>query len=94
MDDGYRQKIHIVWASVFMCALFVWGVSLMVLGDGAPPGVGEFLLVGFILSVVNVPLLLSQPGNGPALLAGGRILLWLQVACIVGAGMIPLVSSP
>ena len=93
MDDGHRQKINIVWASVFMCALFVWGVSLVVLGGGAPPLVGEFLLVGFILSVINVPLLLSQPSNGPALLAGGRILLWLQVACIVGAGIIPLASS-
>ncbi|MCZ6574709.1 MAG: hypothetical protein O7C98_16275 [Planctomycetota bacterium] len=93
MDDGLRQKIHIVWASVFLCAIFVWGVSMMITTDGAPPMVGEFLLVGFILGVVNVPLLLSQPGNGPALLAGGRILLWLQVACIVGAGVIPLVSG-
>ncbi len=90
MDDGHRQKIHIVWASVFMCALCVWGISMVIGTGGAPPLVGEFLLVGFILSIVNVPLLLSQPGNGPALLAGGRILLWLQVACLVGAGVIPL----
>ena len=93
MDDGHRQKIHIVWASVFLCAIFVWGVSMVITTDGAPPLVGEFLLVGFILSIVNVPLLLSQPGNGPALLAGGRILLWLQVACLVGAGVIPLANS-
>ena len=93
MDNGHRQKIHIVWASVFLCAIFVWGLSMVITTGGAPSPVGEFLLVGFLLSVVNVPLLLSQPGNGPALLAGGRILLWLQVACLVVAGVIPLANS-
>ena len=90
MDDGHRQKIHIVWASVFMCAICTWGVTMAIAAPGPPEEVTILLALGLVLSVVNVPLLLSQPGNSSALLAGGRILVWLQVVCFVGACVVGL----
>ncbi len=35
-----------------------------------------------VYNVLTVPLLLSVPGSSPALLAGGRVLLWLQAFCL------------
>ena len=79
-----QKKLHLVWGSVFLTAFAAWGMSIMVsvgAGSEALP-IAMAMVISMILSLVTVPLLLSVPGSSPALLAGGRVLLWLQAFCL------------
>ena len=67
-----------------MTAFAAWGMSITVsvgAGSEAVP-IAIAMVISMILSLVKVPLLLSVPGSSPALLAGGRVLLWLQAFCL------------
>ncbi len=84
MDNSQkREKLDLVWGSVFLTTFGMWGLTLMVFagGTGTEP-IGIALMIGVLLSLVTVPLLLSVPGSSAALLAGGRALLWLQALCL------------
>ncbi len=79
-----QKKLHLVWGSVFLTAFAAWGMSITVsvgAGSEAVP-IAIAMMISMILSLVTVPLLLSVPGSSPALLAGGRVLLWLQAFCL------------
>ena len=85
-DDQRREKLDIVWGCVFLTGFAVWGLTTIVFGAGPgnePSAIA--LTIGALVSVVTVPLLLSAPGSAPALLKRGRMLLWLQAACLGGA---------
>ena len=89
-SDQRREKLDIVWGCVFLTgfAAMSWMI-LISLGAVVPVRmtscVPQMLTISAAMSVVTVPLMLSVPGNGPALLAGGRILLWLQTICLVSS---------
>ena len=79
-----REKLRLVWGSVFLTAFVAWGMTIMVsvgAGSEAVP-IAIAMMISMILSLVTVPLLLTVPGSSAALLAGGRVLLWLQAFCL------------
>ena len=83
-NDQNREKLHLVWGSVFLAAFAAWGMTLMMSvrpGSEALP-IMIAMMISMILSLVTLPLLLSVPGSSAALLAGGRVLLWLQAFCL------------
>lgn len=94
MDDTQRrEKLDIVWGSVFLTAFAALSWMILIfLGAFQLSFVAKALTVSAGMSIVTVPLLLSVPGSSPALLAGGRILLWLQAICL-GAGCAVSVSE-
>ena len=97
MDNQRREKLDLVWGSVFLFTFAMWGVTLLILegGTGTAP-IMIALGIGVILSLVIVPLLLSVPGSSATLLKAGRILLWLEVSCLgVGAlvGLMTLMTQ-
>ena len=84
VNNQDQEKLHLVWGSVFLTAFAAWGMSITVsvgAGSEAVP-IAIAMVISMILSLVTVPLLLSVPGSSPALLAGGRALLWLQAFCL------------
>ncbi len=84
MDNQRREKLDLVWGSVFLFTFAMWGLTLLI-PDGPVP-IMIALGIGVFLSLVTVPLLLSVPGSSATLLKAGRILLWLEVSCLgVGA---------
>ena len=84
MDNQRREKLDLVWGSVFLFTFAMWGLTLLI-PDGPGP-IMIALLISVLLSLVTVPLLLSVPGSSATLLKAGRILLWLEVSCLgVGA---------
>ena len=88
-NNQNREKLHLVWGSIFLAVFAAWGMSIMVsveTGSEAEP-IAIAMLISMILSLVTVPLLLSVPGSSAALLAGGRVLLWLQAFCL-GAALV------
>jgi len=91
-----REKLNIVWGCVFLtsvAALFLLGfVSSGGLTVDRPEPILGALLGAVLMSGVLVPLLLTVSGNGPTLLAGGRILLWVQAAGLLTAGILTLVE--
>lgn len=95
MDDRLLQeKLHIVWGSVFLTAVGALALAGVILsGAHVIISWGDLIVGAFIIativSVILVPLLLTVPGASPALVAGGRILLWGQVAgLLTAAGLI------
>ena len=83
-NDQERDKLRLVWGTVFLAACAAWGMQIMVsvnAGSEAEPIVIA-MMISMILSLVTVPLLLSVPGSSAALLVGGRVLLWLQAFCL------------
>ncbi len=81
-NNQEREKLHLVWGSVFLTAFAAWGMSIMVFVDAGSEADPIAMLISMILSLVTVPLLLSVPGSSAALLVGGRVLLWLQAFCL------------
>ena len=82
-----REKLDLVWGSVFLTTFAAWGMTLMMSvgpGSEAVP-IMIAMMISLILSLVTVPLLLSVSGSSAALLGGGRVLLWLQAACLGAA---------
>jgi hypothetical protein len=87
-----REKPDLIWAAVFLTAVIA--VFLVVLfafavGEKLVPEMAIVLLIGGGLSVLNATLLLSAPGQGPALLTVGRLLVWVSflaiaIACVLG----------
>ncbi len=64
-NNQEREKLHLVWGSVFLTAFAAWGMSIMVFvdaGSEADP-IAIAMLISMILSLVTVPLLLSVPGS-------------------------------
>jgi len=87
MDNSQkREKLDLVWGSVFLTTLGMWGLTMMVFagGTGTEP-IGIALMIGVLLSLVTVPLLLSVPRSSATLLTAGRILLWLEAGCLAAA---------
>ena len=92
-NNHLREKVHLVWGAVFMTAFSGWALTMAIFSGGTQARdvlpIAVAFTVGALISLVTVPLLLSVPGSSPALLAGGRILLWLQaismgVGCVLG----------
>lgn len=80
------MKMDLVWASVFLTVFAASGLSIVVASQEPeliPTAVA--LMVGALVSLVTVPLLLCAPGFSPTLLAGGRILVCLEAACLAVA---------
>jgi len=94
-DDRRKEKLDIVWGSVFLTG--VAALSWMILISATPVArvssfVPQMLAASAAVSIVTVPLLLSVPGSSPTLLAGGRILLWGQAACL-GSSVVASVAE-
>ena len=85
MESNHKkEKLHLVWGSVYLAALAAWGMTIMFsveAGSEVLPIVIA-MMISVLLSAVTVPLLLSVPGSSAALLGGGRVLLWLQALCL------------
>ncbi len=79
-----REKLHLVWGSVFLTTFAAWGMTIMLFvgPDSEALPIAIAMMISMILSLVTVPLLLSVPGSSASLLAGGRVLLWLQAFCL------------
>ncbi len=87
-----REKLDLVWGSVFFTTFAGWGLTMVVFGGGTgTEAIAIALTIGALLSLVTVPLLLSVPGSSAALLAGGRVLLWLQAACLGAACVLGII---
>ena len=89
-NDQNREKLHLVWASVFLTAFAMWAMTVMLsvqLGQEALP-IAIAMMISLIVSPVTVTALLSVPGSSAVLLARGRMLLWLQLFCLVVALLI------
>ncbi len=84
--DPSLNRTGVVWATVFLTALSLFGIASVVFLDLSNPIVFEpvviALLAGTIPAIVTVPMLLacSKPGNLKLLL--GAILMWLQALAI------------
>ena len=95
MEDTDRQKLHLVWASVFLTAVGAFGLTLLLaFGQGKDLEVASgilFIAAGLVV-VLDAILLLSSPRAGPGLLVIGRLLLWVAFACLFVAGALGGVS--
>ena len=93
-NDQNREKLHLVWGSVFLTAFAMWAISLMAFAGTGSETVPILIamMLSIILSPVMVTLLLSVPGSSAVLLARGRLLLWLQGFCLVVALVIGVVQ--
>ena len=82
-----RQKLDLVWASIFLAAFAAWGLTMLVLlqagSELAPIAIAMTLTL--LLSVLAVPLLLLFPGGGRAVLLIGRVLVCLQLLSLAAA---------
>ena len=88
MDNERREKLDVVWGTVFLTAFAMWGLTMLIFEGGRGSGpIVVALGIGVLLSLVTVPLLLSVPGSSATRLTAGRILLWLEASCI-GAGVV------
>ena len=95
-EQAQEVKVHIVWGCVYlMVSAFLALVGFLSFGgfmvERPEPIIGA-LIGSMLLSVVTVPLLLTVPGSSPSLLAGGRILLWVQAAGLLTAGVLILLE--
>ena len=90
-----KEKLHLVWGSVFLTAFAGWGLTIVffsgAINDPDIISIVISMMIGALFSLITVPLLLSVPGSSPALLAGGRILLWIQSLCLVTACVIGVI---
>ncbi len=89
-----REKLDLVWGSVFLTTFAAWGMTLMMSvgpGSEAVP-IMIAMMISLILSLVTVPLLLSVSGSSAVLLARGRTLLCLQAFCLVLALVIGVIQ--
>lgn len=95
MDDTDRQKLRLVWASVFLTAVGALGLTLL-LAFGQSTRLefasGILFIAAGLIVVLDATLLLSSPRSGPGLLAVGRLLLWAAFACVFVAGALGSVS--
>jgi hypothetical protein len=94
-NDQNREKLHVVWASVFLTAFAMWAMTMMLyvgnrLGSTLPIAIA--MMISLILSPVVVTLLLSVSGSSAVLLARGRTLLCLQAFCLVLALVIGVIQ--
>lgn len=90
--DNRRQKLDVVWASVFLTAFAMWGVFVLAASEASDlqlTAVG--LALGLIFSLFTVPLLLLFSGSGRGLLLVGRILVCVQLLCLVAAVVLGIV---
>jgi hypothetical protein len=84
--DYRRQKLDLVWASVFLAAFAMWGVTLLGASGASDVQVLALAIVcGLLLSVITVPFLLLFGSNGLGPLVVGRILVCLQLLCHIAA---------
>lgn len=83
--DPHRQKLDLVWASVIPAVFAMWGLTMLI-GTGGGDGAQVMALVmacGLFLSVLTASILLLCGGHGRGLLIVGRILVCLQLLCLV-----------
>jgi hypothetical protein len=94
METDYRrQKLDLVWASVFLTAFAVWGLTALVSSGGSDLLViAVVATIGLFFSIVTVPLLLFFGGNGLGLLIVGRILVFLQTLCLAASVVLCLIA--
>lgn len=77
--DSRRQKLDLVWASVFPAAFAIWALTIISSSGSDVQIVGLAMGCGLFLSVVTGSLLLLCGGSGRGLLVFGRILVVLQL---------------
>lgn len=84
-----RQKIHLTWSCLYLTFLALLTLFGFLQYGGVQMKHAELVLTALIvsagLSALIVPLMLGSEGEGPVLIAAGRILLWLQVAVLITA---------
>ena len=95
MEEARREKIDLVWASVFMS--FVATVAIILVlsfspGTDLDKATAIDLIVGWTSSVLCAVMMLAIPGSSKALLLAGRVLVWLTFASIAVAGVLGIVS--
>ena len=84
-----RQKLDLVWASVFPAGFAVWVLTMLIAnggGDGAEV-LGLLIFFALFLSVFTASILLLCGGHGRGLLVVGRVLVCLQLLCLA-AGVV------
>lgn len=85
-DDERQLKLDLVWVIVFLTIFAAWGLSTVVASQEPeliPTAIA--LTIAALVSLISVPLLLCVPGCSPTLLAGGRILVGIEVLCLAVA---------
>jgi len=95
MEENRQQRIDLVWAAVFMSCIATVALALLfTFASGAPLNtvIAMDLVGGWILSVLAVVLLLTLPIEGKALLAFGRIVIWLALLTLLIAGGLGVLS--
>jgi hypothetical protein len=83
--DLRRQKLDLVWASVFPAVFAMWGLTMLIGNDGGDGAELMALLMasGLFLAVLTASILLLFGGSGRRLLAIGRVLVALQLLCLI-----------
>ena len=95
MDGIYRQRIHLVWASVFQCVVSLVGTIVLVTTVESSTlniTAGILFMVALIATVLNVTLLLTAADTRPRLLTVGRALAWVALAGIASGGALACVQ--
>ncbi|MHC4471275.1 MAG: hypothetical protein ACYTDY_05385 [Planctomycetota bacterium] len=95
-EDARRQKVDLAWAAVFETAVitaFLIGLLALAPKDDTTAWMTVLLLVGGAVSILNVVILLASPGDGPGLLAFGRLFVLLSLAGVVGTCVMGIVAA-
>ena len=87
MDANHRrQKLDLVWASIFLAAFAAWGLTMLAYLQGsdlAPIAIA--MTLALLVSVLAVPLPLLFAGGGRGVLLIGRVLVCLQLLSLAAA---------
>jgi hypothetical protein len=87
--DCRRQKLDLVWASIFLTVFAMWGLFVLAVSESSEMQLTAVAMAcGLLFSLVTVPVLLVFSGNGRGLLVVGRVLVCLQLLCQVAAILI------
>ena len=85
----------VVWATVFLTALNLFGIATIVFLDIKNPVVFEpvavALLVGTAPALVTVPMLLGCSELKPGWIVTGRVLMWVQSLAILVAVILAVI---
>ena len=95
MEEGRREKIDLVWASVFQSLVATVAMTLLCAfspGNNIDMATAIDLMVGWTISILCVVMLLANPGSSKALLSAGRLLVWLVFASLAIAGILGMNS--
>ncbi len=86
--DLRRQKLDLVWASVFPAVFAMWGLTMLIGNDGGDGAELMALLMasGLFLAVLTASILLLFGGSGCGRLWCRLRRSWLLSLCCSGSG--------